>query len=61
MAEFVTENKPLDLPQQNANGESLKNVKEIKSGDGSFYVDTTGKSEWRDSNGNVVILIDPNG
>ena len=59
--EFTQEPQPLDIPQIDQNGGTYKNVKEIKSGDGSFYIDSSGKSEWRDSLGNVVIVIDPNG
>jgi hypothetical protein len=57
MAEFTIE--PRSYEQQSTNGESFKNVKEIKSGDGSFYI-SSGKIELRDSSGNVVILIDAN-
>lgn len=38
----------------------FKNVKELKAGDGSFKL-TSGKLELRDSNGNIVILLDANG
>jgi len=61
MAEFFQEPRPLDLLQQNANGESFKNIKEMKVGNGNFYVDASGKLELRDSNGNVVVVLDPNG
>lgn len=61
MAEFIVEPKSLDIPQNPQNGEVLKNVKEMKIGNGAFYVDAEGKVEIRDSAGNVVILIDPNG
>lgn len=61
MAEFFQEPRPLDLPQQNVNGESFKNIKEMKVGNGNFYVDASGKLELRDSSGNVVVVLDPNG
>jgi hypothetical protein len=59
MAEFEQKIKPLDLNTQD--GEVLKNVKEVKIGSGAYYVDATGRTEIRDANNNVVILIDPNG
>jgi len=61
MSEFNIEPQPLDIPQPNQNGEVLKNVKELKVANGNFYIDPSGKLELRDSNGNVVILLDPNG
>jgi len=61
MSEFNIEPQPLDIPQPNQNGEVLKNVKELKVANGNFYIDPSGKLELRDSNGNVVILMDPNG
>lgn len=61
MAEFFQEPRPLDLPNVNSNGESFKNIKEMKVGNGNFYVDASGKLELRDSSGNVVVVLDPNG
>jgi hypothetical protein len=59
MSEFTVEPKSYDLPQEDPNGGTFKNVKEIKAGDGSFYI-SGGKLELRDSIGNVVILMDAN-
>jgi hypothetical protein len=61
MAEFVVEPAPLQEPNSNMNGEYFKNVKEVKVGDGSFYVSQSGRVELRDSLGNISILLDPNG
>ena len=60
MAEFETTPQPLDIPTSESNGGAYKNVKEIKSGDGSFYIHE-GAIELRDSSGNIVVLIDANG
>ena len=59
MSEFIIENKPLDTNKQS--GDSLKNIKELKAGNGNFYVDASGKIELRDTAGNVTVSIDPNG
>ena len=61
MSEFNIEPTPLDIPGNTPNGEVLKNVKELKVANGNFYIDPSGKLELRDANGNVVILMDPNG
>ena len=61
MAEFTVENAQLDIPQTPQNGDVFKNVKELKAGNGNFYVDASGKITLRDTSGNIVVLIDPNG
>lgn len=30
--------QPLDIPSQSSNGENIKNLKELKIGDGSVYI-----------------------
>lgn len=57
--EFSLQNTELPMNQPNTD-QRFKNVKELKAGDGSFKL-TSGKLELRDSNGNIVILLDANG
>ncbi len=61
MAEFEVTPRPLEIPTSEPNGGSYKNIKEMKVGNGNFYVDASGKLELRDSSGNVVVVLDPNG
>ena len=59
MSEFSSSNEELLMDAPN-NDKSFKNVKEIKSSDGSFAI-RDGRLEMRDTAGNIVILLDPNG
>ena len=59
MAEFTLQ--PSELPMERPNtDQNFKNVKEFRASDGSFAI-KDGKTEFRDTSGNIVILIDPNG
>jgi hypothetical protein len=59
MAEFILEPKPLEMAEPNTD-KVFKNVKEFKASDGSFAI-KEGRVEMRDTDGNIVILFDPNG
>lgn len=56
--ELPIQELPKELPQT---GQYLKNQKEIKIGNGSFYVDSSGNLEIRDSSGVLTTKIDNTG
>lgn len=56
MSEFTiepvqTENVSAGQQESQLNGQSIKNLKELKVGNGAFYVDSSGNIETRDENG----------
>jgi len=57
--EFSTEQTELPMNEPNIDSR-FKNVKEFKASDGSFYI-TNGRIELRDTDGNIVVLLDANG
>ena len=62
MGDLNVENKPLPTPDElyNRGKSEIKDVRSFSMGDGVFKI-INGRMEIRDSNGNIVILIDPNG
>ena len=60
MSEFQTTPKPLEMDEPTYQ-DRLKNLKELKVANGNFNIDENGAMTLRDSAGNIVILLDPNG
>ena len=61
MGSFATEDKALDNLDANKKSVGIyDNVKRFRAADGSYSFDN-GVIRLRDSSGNVVIILDPNG
>jgi hypothetical protein len=58
MSEFILEDTGLETEKVGGFNES--NIKRLRAGDGSFQIEN-GALKLRDSNGNVVVIIDANG